>query len=59
LLCVVSGESKREEAGHELGGIAWLLSEYLVGNVFSFVILRGREEESKFKEVKEKIRGGQ
>jgi hypothetical protein len=43
LLLVVSGESKegkKEEVGHRLGG---LLSEYLVGNVFSFVILRGKE----------------
>jgi hypothetical protein len=46
LLLVVSGEKKegkREEVGYRLGGLVGLLSEYLVGNVFSFVILRGKE----------------
>jgi hypothetical protein len=46
LLLVVSGERKegeREEAGYRGGGLVGLLAGYLVENLFSFVILRGKE----------------
>jgi hypothetical protein len=48
LLSVVSGESKegkREEVRYRSGGLVGLLSDYVVENVFSFVILRGKDVE--------------
>jgi hypothetical protein len=41
LLSVLSGERERE--GYRGGGLAGLLADYLVENLFSFVILRGKE----------------
>jgi hypothetical protein len=45
LLSVLSGESKREgeDQGYRGGGLAGLLADYLVENLFSFAILRGKE----------------